>query len=89
MMYSGSKAFEMLRGVAKKTGSPVAKELVKDKEYEDACCLAHQLFDEALEEFKEGEMSWKDVVKDLYENLMAMDMPKPPEVEEEDEEESD
>ena len=84
-MYGSEKAIEMLRKVAKKTKSPVAEEMVKDKEFEAACCLAHQLFDEALGEFKEGEMTWKEAMKDLYENLMAMDMPKPVEKSEDEE----
>ena len=80
---------EMLRGVAKKTGSPVAKELLKDKYFEEARSLAYRLFDETMEEFCEGEMTWKEAVADLKENLMALDMPVPPEVEEEMEDESE
>jgi len=80
---------EKLRKVEKKTGSPVVKELIKDKEYEETCSLAYRLFDEMMEEFREGEMSWKEAVADLKENLLALDMPVPPEVEEEMEEEED
>lgn len=84
---NGSKTLEMLRKVAKKTKSHAAQELVKDKEFGDACSIAHELFYEAMEEFKEGEMTWKEAVEDLYKNLKAVDMPMPPEVEEEYEEE--
>ena len=77
---------EKLRKIAKKTKSPVAQELAKDNEYGEACSIAHQLFSEMFEEFEEGEMTWAEAIKDLYENLKAMDMPKPPEVEEEEEE---
>lgn len=80
---------EKLRAIAKKTKSPVAEELAKDNEYGEACSIAHQLFDEMFEEYGEGEMTWKEAVDDLYENLKAMDMPMPPEVEEEDEESDD
>lgn len=80
---------EALRKIGKKTNSPVAKELLKDKEYEGACSLACDLFYEMMEEFKEGEMSWEEAIKDLYENLKAMDMPKPPEVEEEESEDEE
>lgn len=79
---SSEKVFQMLRKVAKKTKSPIAQELVKDKDFEAACSLAHQLFEESLHEFKEGEMSWKEVIEDLYKNLMAMDVVKPSEEEE-------
>lgn len=78
---------EALRKLGKKTKSPVAKELLKDKEYEGACSLACDLFYEMMEEFKEGEMTWEEAIKDLYENLKAMDMPVHPEAEEEKEEE--
>lgn len=82
-MYGSNKTIEILKSVASKTKSPVAKELVKDNEYHDACCAARQLFEEALEEYDEGEMGWDEVVKDLAENLKAIDMPMPPEEEEE------
>jgi hypothetical protein len=84
-----NRMIEKLRKVEKKTGSPVVKELIKDKEYEETCSLAYRLFDEMMEEFREGEMSWKEAVADLKENLLALDMPVPPEVEEEMEEEED
>ncbi len=82
-MTSTPAIMEKLRAIAKKTKSPVAKELAKDNEYGEACSIAHQLFSEMFEEFEEGEMSWDEAIKDLYENLKAMDMPMPPEVEEE------
>lgn len=82
-MLGNEKTIEILRGVAKKTKSAVAKELVKDNEFADAKCAAAQLFHEAMEEFEEGEMSWKEVVEDLKANLMAIKMPVPPETEEE------
>jgi hypothetical protein len=81
-MFGSEKTIEILRGVAKKTKSPVAKELIQDNEYEDAKCAAEQLFHEAMEEYCEGEMSWKETVDDLYENLKAISMPKPPESDE-------
>lgn len=87
MSMNGSPAImEKLRAIAKKTKSPVAQELAKDNEYGEACSIAHQLFNEMFEEFEEGEMTWEEAIKDLYENLKAVDMPKPPEVEEEEEE---
>ena len=73
----------MLRKIVKKTASPVAQELGKDNDFEDACSLARQLFSEMMEEFCEGEMTWKEAVDDLYANLNALEMPIPPEVEEE------
>lgn len=79
----------MLKKVQKKTKSPVADELMKDHDFEDACSLAHQLFSEMMEEFKEGEMSWSEAVDDLHANLKALEMPTPPEVEEEEKEESE
>lgn len=87
---NGSPAImEKLRAIAKKTKSPVAQELAKDNEYNEACSIAHQLFSEMFEEFEEGEMTWEEAIKDLYENLKAMDMPKPPEVEEEESEDEE
>lgn len=88
-MYSNPNITAMLRKVAKKTKSPVAEELSKDHDFEDACSLAYQLYSEMMEEFKEGEMSWKEAVDDLYENLKALEMPTPPEVEEEMKEEKE
>lgn len=82
-MYGSAKTIEILKGVAKKTKSPVAQELVKDEAYQSAVCAARQLVEEAFEEYCEGEMKWPEVVKDLAENLRAIDMPTPPEVEEE------
>lgn len=89
MYGSNTKITEMLRAVTKKTKSPVAMELMKDHDFEDACSLAYQLYSEMMEEFKEGEMTWKEAIDDLYENLKAIDMPMPPEVEEENGEEED
>lgn len=77
--YGSERVVELLKKVAKKTKSPVAKELVEDNAFDDACSVAHQLFYETMEEFKEGEMTWEEAIKDLYENLKAVDMPKPPE----------
>jgi hypothetical protein len=88
-MYGNEKTIEILKGVAAKTKSPVAKELVKDEDYNASLCAAHQLLEEALEEYGEGEMTWDEVVKDLTANLNAIDMPTPPEVEEEKEEKED
>ena len=85
-MYGNQKTLEILKKVAAKTKSPVAKELIDDEDYSSACCAARQLLDEALEEYDEGEMSWDEVVRDLAANLKAIDMPTPPEVEEEKEE---
>ena len=89
MYGNNEKVTEMLRKITKKTKSPVAKELMKDSDFEAACSLAYQLYSEMMEEFKEGEMTWKEAVKDLYENLTALDMPDSPEVEEEEEEEGE
>lgn len=86
---SGSKVIEILKKVSKKTKSGVAKELVKDQNYDAACSAAHQLFYEMLEEVREGEMEWKEAVNDLRENLLAIDMPKAPEAEEEKEEDGE
>lgn len=89
-MYPSDKGvIAILKGVAGKTKSKVAKELVADKDYEDACSAAHQLFYEMMEEVKEGEMSWKEAVEDLRKNLLAIEMPKHPESEEESEEDGE
>ena len=90
MMYGmNEKVTAMLRKVASKTKSPVAKELMKDDEYEAACCLARQLFSEMMEEVGEGEMKWKEAVDDLAANLKAIDMPMAPEAEEDSEEDGE
>ncbi len=81
-MSGGQKTIEMLRNVAKKTKSPVAKELAKDSDFEDALSVACQLFHETMEEVREGEMKWKEAVEDLHKNLMALEMPEAPESEE-------
>jgi hypothetical protein len=78
-MYGGSKVMEILKGVAGKTKSPVAEEIVKSNDFADACCAARQLLDEAIEELADGEMTWKELVEDLSKNLKAIEMPKPPE----------
>ena len=67
---------EMLRKVAKKTGSHSAKVLVKSAEFEEARCIAYKLFNQSIEDYCEGDMSWKDTVKELRDNLLAMDMPE-------------
>lgn len=83
---NGTKMIEALRKLGKKTKSHIAKELLKDKEYEGACSLACELFYEMMDEFKEGEMTWEEAIADLYENLKAMDMPKHTKAEEEEDE---
>lgn len=82
-MYGDEKVMEILRKVAEKTGSQVAKERVKDEEYHAACHAANLLFQEMWEDYEEGEMDWKEAVNELKENLLAIDMPVPPEAEEE------
>jgi hypothetical protein len=90
MNYSaGSKVIDILKNVSKKTKSKVAKELMMDKEFEAACSAAHQLFDEMMEEVREGEMEWKEAVNDLRGNLLAVDMPEYPEAKEEREEDEE
>jgi hypothetical protein len=74
----GEKAMKMLRGIAKKTKSPIAEELAKENEFATAKEVACQLFYEAMDEFQEGDMSWAEVIKDLYENLKAIPMPDAP-----------
>jgi hypothetical protein len=71
MMYD-MKVMDILKGVAKKTKSKVAKELLEDDGTEAAKIAAMQLFHEAMEAFCEGEMSWKEAVDDIHENLKAM-----------------
>lgn len=71
------KIIDLLRKVAKKTNSKTAKDLVKDEEYGMARAVAHNLFDEALENFCKGDMTWDETVDDLRENLKALEMPKP------------
>lgn len=82
------KVLEILRSVSKKTGSMVAEERVKDEEYCAARSAAYMLFSEMWEELEEGEIEWKEAVEDLRKNLLAIDMPKPPEAEEEEKEEA-
>lgn len=64
----------MLRKIAAKTGSKVAKGLVKERDYDAECSVACQLFYEAMDAFKEGDMSWKEAIDDLHENLKAIDV---------------
>lgn len=71
------KVMEILKKVSKKTGSSAAEDSVKDEEYSACCQAAHMLFSEMLEEYKEGEVSWKESVEDLKKNLLAVNAPKP------------
>lgn len=66
----------ILKNVGKKTKSKMASNLLKNKECEAACQVADQLFHETMEEVKSGDMSWAEAIKDLYENLKAVPMPK-------------
>lgn len=66
----------ILRGVAKKTKSKTVKKLIDEKECQAACSAADQLFHEALECFREGDMTWAEAIEDLYKNLKAVPAPK-------------
>lgn len=75
-MHDPKLAVEMLRGVAKKTKSKTAKELLVGKECEAACSVADQLFHEAMECYREGDMTWVEAIEDLHNNLKAVPMPE-------------
>ena len=73
-MYDNKEAIKLLRNVAGKTKSKMAIKLADEKEYALACNMAHELFDEALKEAKEGDRTWKEIVDDLSKNLKAISM---------------
>jgi hypothetical protein len=63
---------------AKKSESKVLKDLAKeeegknDKEKQMKCRLACKVFDESMEMYREGEMTYKEAIDDLYNALKAI-----------------
>ena len=67
-----------LSKASKKSGSELLKKVSvevekrNDQESKDRCRMAYMVFDEALDEYKEGEMEWKEVVEDLHKALKSI-----------------
>lgn len=78
-----------LEGVAKKSGSEIAKKISKQKEaqsdkgLDQNCSIISMLSMEAQDQLRSGNMSLKEVVKDLCEALEAMVDMKPDDEEKE------
>ena len=68
------KAMGALLSSAAKSGSKVAKSIQdRKKKRESGCCIiADELFHESLEMFKNGVLSWPEMVTDLNKSLMAI-----------------
>lgn len=67
-----------LAKAAKKSDSKVLKDLAKeeegknDKDKQMKCRLACKVFDESMDMYKEGEMTFKEAIDDLYNALKAI-----------------
>lgn len=63
---------------AKKSGTEILKESVKEMDVEAKektrahCEMARMLFNEGLEMYEEGDMSFEDFVEDLHKTLKAI-----------------
>lgn len=63
---------------AKKSDSKVLQDLAKeedgknDKEKQMKCRLACKVFDESMDMYREGEMTFKEAIDDLYNALKAI-----------------
>jgi hypothetical protein len=75
---------EALKGVEKKTGSKIVKEMLSSEQREKGLKLVKSIIEEHLEEYAEGEMDWEECLDGMMEDLKVCD---PDEYSEGDEEE--
>lgn len=65
-----------LKKAAVKSGSEILKKVSKkeeeNKEVRMKCRMARRVFDEGIEMFESGDMSFENMVEDLYESLKAI-----------------
>ena len=64
---ASKKGGEALKAIASK------EEKRDDKEDSARCRLAYRVFDESMDMYKEGEMSFSEMIEDLNRSLKAID----------------
>jgi hypothetical protein len=71
---NSKELLKALRAVSKKTDTGIAKKVLAKHENRDseACELAHEVFSEALDEYRTGAMEWEAMVDDMCKTLKAI-----------------
>jgi hypothetical protein len=86
MEHSGSNGLlKALRSAPK--SSKVAKHLIGEEERYEGICIARRMFDETMDMFKSGDITWDEAVKEVSELLTHVEMKAKPMSDEEKKEE--